>query len=91
MGIWETVKGFFENIFGGFNNFLQNSLDIDGKLLSLYNQFIVPLPEIVKILGAVFVGILLILGVISFVKKLLKLFIVIAVIFVIIFVVTQLR
>ena len=89
--MWDIVKGFFETLYGKFNGFLQTTLDIDGKVLALYDQFVVPLPEIIKILGMVFLGIIIVLGVISFVKKMLKLFIVLAVILAIVFFATQLN
>ena len=89
--MWETVKGFFESLYGRFNGFLQTTLDIDGKVLALYDQFIVPLPELIKVVGMVFLGIVIVLGVISFVKKMLKLFIVLAVILAIVFFATQLN
>lgn len=87
--MWNIVKGFFESLYGRFNGFLQTTLDIDGKVLALYDQFVVPLPEIIKILGMVFLAIVIVLGVISFVKKMLKLFIVLAVILAIVFFATQ--
>jgi len=87
--MWNIVKGFFESLYGRFNGFLQTTLDIDGKVLALYDQFIVPLPELIKIVGMVFLGIVIVLGVISFVKKMLKLFIVLAVILAIVFFATQ--
>jgi len=89
--MWDTIKGFFESLYGRFNDFLSTTLDIDGKVLALYDQFIVPLPEIIKIVGMVFLGIVIVLGVISFVKKMLKLFIVLAVILAIVFFATQLN
>ena len=89
--MWDIVKGFFESIYGKFNGFLQTTLDIDNKLMALYEQFVVPLPELIKIVGIVFLGIVIVLGVISFVKKMLKLFIVLAVILAIVFFVTQLN
>jgi hypothetical protein len=87
--MWDIVKGFFESLYGRFNGFLQTTLDIDGKVLALYDQFIVPLPELIKVVGMVFLGIVIVLGVISFVKKMLKLFIVLAVILAIVFFATQ--
>ncbi len=87
--MWEIVKNFFLNQYDNFNGYLQDTLDIDGKLLALYNEFVAPLPEIIKILGGLFLAVIIVLGTISFVKKLLKLFIVIAVILVIVFVTTQ--
>jgi len=89
--MWDIVKGFFETLYGKFNGFLQTTLDIDGKVLALYDQFIVPLPELIKVVGMVFLGIIIVLGVLSFVKKMLKLFIVLAVILAIVFFATQLN
>ena len=89
--MWNIVKGFFESLYGRFNGFLQTTLDIDGKVLALYDPFIVPLPELIKVVGMVFLGIVIVLGVISFVKKMLKLFIVLAVILAIVFFATQLN
>ena len=89
--MWNIVKGFFESLYGRFNGFLQTTLDLDGKVLALYDQFIVPLPELIKLVGMVFLGIVIVLGVISFVKKMLKLFIVLAVILAIVFFATQLN
>jgi hypothetical protein len=88
--MWEVIKEFFINQYENFNGYLMDTLDFDGKILGLYTDFVSPLPELIKILGAVFVGVLLVFGTISFVKKLLKLFVVIAVILVIVLAVTQL-
>ncbi len=88
--MWEIVRDFFVNQFDRFDGFLGDTIDIDGRLLELYNQFVSPLPEFIKILGAIFVVVLLIFGTVSFVKKLLKLFIVIAVILVIVLAITHL-
>jgi len=88
--MWNVLRGFFESIYGRFNGFLADTLDLDGKLLVLYDQFVSPLPELIKIVGVVFVGIVIVLGTISFVKKMLKLFIVLAVILAIVVLITQL-
>lgn len=88
--MWEAIKNFFENIYGSINGWMQSTFRFDEIAIDLYNQFIVPLPEIIKILGSVLLGIIIVLGVISFVKKMLKLFIVLAVILAIVFLVTQL-
>jgi hypothetical protein len=90
LAIWDTVKGFFLKLYERFNTFLQDTLDIDGRLIGLYEEFIVPLPELIKIVGIVFIVIILILGVLSFVKKMLKLFVVLAVILAIVFFLTRL-
>jgi len=88
--MWDIVREFFINQYDKFNGFLQNTLDFDGRVMALYDQFVTPLPEIIKILGGIFLAIIIVLGTISFVKKLLKLFIVIAVILVIVLAITQL-
>lgn len=90
MNLWETIKGFFFSLYERFNDFLQSTLDIDGRLISLYQEFVVPLPELIKIVGIVFTGIVIVLGVLSFVKKMLKLFVVLAVILAIVVLITQL-
>lgn len=88
--MWDVVKGILESVYNSFDEFLQNTLNIDGTLIDLYEQFITPLPELIKIVGTVFVAIILVLGILSFVKKMLKLFIVLAVILAIVLLVTQL-
>jgi hypothetical protein len=88
--IWDIVQGFFFSLYDRFNDFLRNTLDIDGTLLGLYDQFIAPIDEVFKIVGVVFLGIIIVLGVLSFVKKMLKLFIVLAVILAIVVLISQL-
>jgi hypothetical protein len=93
--MWNFIEGLFDNLLGNlfdrFNQFLIDTLKIDETLLGLYDQFVVPLPEWIKILGIIFTGIVLVLGTISFVKKMLKLFIVIAVILAIVVLATQMN
>ena len=78
------ILNFVNSIFGDINGFLQNLIGLDNLILNLYDQFIKPLPELVKIPGTVLLLIIIILGTIQFVKKMLKLFVVIAVILVIV-------
>ncbi len=89
--MWETIKAFVDRIFGGFNNLLKDWIGFDEKILELYDQFIAPQPELFKIIGGAFLAIIIVLGVISFVKKMLKLFIVIAVILGIVLLLSQFR
>ena len=63
----------------------------NAKDLSVYIADVSTKKEIIKIVGMVFLGIVIVLGVISFVKKMLKLFIVLAVILAIVFFATQLN
>jgi len=88
--LWETIKGFFLNLYEKFDAFLEDTLGLDQKLIDLYQEYITPIPEIIKILGLVFLGIIIVLGVLSFVKKMLKLFIVLAVILAIVLILTRL-
>ncbi len=88
--MWEAISNFFTNIYGSVNDWIRSVFQFDQVFMDLYNQFIVPLPELIKILGAGLLAIIIVLGVISFVKKMLKLFVVIAVILAIVFLVTQL-
>ena len=78
--MWELIKEFVDRVFGGFNNLLQDWIQFDDMVLGLYDQFIAPQPELFKIIGAAFLAIIIVLGVMSFVKKMLKLFLVIGVI-----------
>ena len=87
--MWDVVKNFFMNIFGSINGYLMETLNLDGLFLGLYEQYVQPFPELFKILGAVFLLFVIVLGVISFVKKMLKLFIVIAIIMAIVFFASQ--
>ena len=89
--MFETIKNFFELIYGNFNDWLSRLLDIDNRLISLYNEFVSPLPELIKLVGIVFVGFIFVFGTIGFVKKMLKLFIVLAVILAIVFFITRLN
>ncbi|MFP4178278.1 MAG: hypothetical protein ACLFTZ_05910 [Acholeplasmataceae bacterium] len=90
MQIWETVKEFLIGLYERFDEFLARTLQIDERLIELYMEFIAPIPEIIKIVGIFFVGIILVLGVFSFVKKMLKLFLILAIILFIILALTQL-
>ena len=78
------ILNFVNSIFGDINGFLQNLIGLDNLILNLYDQFIKPLPELIKIPGTVLLLVIIILGTIQFVKKMLKLFVVIAVILVIV-------
>jgi hypothetical protein len=78
------ILNIINNVFGDVNGFLQNLIGFDGLILDFYDQVILPLPELIKIPGAILLLVIIVLGTIQFVKKTLKLFIVIAVILVIV-------
>lgn len=77
------ILEFFFGLFGGFNEWLQATIEFDENVLNLYNEFIAPIPEVFKLVGTVFLGIVIVLGTASFIKKMLKLFLILAVIIVI--------
>ncbi len=87
--MWEMIKNVVYSIHDRINGYLIDQLNLDGFFMGLYEQYVVPIPEVFKILGAVFLIIVIILGTISFVKKMLKLFIVILVIMAIVFFASQ--
>ena len=78
------ILDFINNIFGDVNSFLQDLIQFDQLILGFYDQVIAPLPELIKIPGSILLLIIVILGTIQFVKKMLKLFIIAAVILVIV-------
>lgn len=84
----QGILRFLGDIIGNLDGWLKSTIQFDQTLLELYNQFIVPLPELFKILGGVLLSIIIVLGTFTFIKKLLKLFIVIAVIIVIVLAIT---
>ncbi len=90
MGFFEKVWSWIKSLFGGIDNWMIKTFKFDVITLDLYEKLIVPLPEWVKWLGVVGIAILLVLGVISLIKKSIKLVIVIAVILGIILLITWL-
>mgnify|MGYP000854169448 CR=1 FL=1 len=80
----DGILQFFTDIIGSLDGWLESTLQFDNNLLGLYNDYIAPIPELFKLVGAVFLGIIIVLGTASFVKKMLKLFLVLAVIIIIV-------
>lgn len=77
----------YANIFQRFWDWLNEivgKLNFDGLLDQFVEQYVTGLPEIFKWLLAILLGIIIILGTISFIKKTLKLFIVLIIIAVVI-------
>jgi hypothetical protein len=89
LNVWDSIVNFFSNFGNTINNWFKDTFKFDDLILGGYNEFISPVAEIFKWLGLVFVGIILVLGIISFIKKFIKLFIVLVVIFLIIIIVTK--
>lgn len=75
----------FQKIWEWLNN-LVGKLNFDGLLDRLIDTYVTGLPEIFKWLLAILLSIIIVLGTISFIKKTLKLFIVLAVIAIVILV-----
>ncbi|MDR2822027.1 MAG: hypothetical protein LBV58_00535 [Acholeplasmatales bacterium] len=90
MNFFDSIFNFFNNIGVSINDFIKNLLHFDDLILGLYNDWVLPIPEIFKWLGLLFLAWILILGIISFVKKFIKLFIVIIIILAIVLLVTKL-
>lgn len=78
--IWQAIIDFFAKTGSQIDGWLKSTINLDQKIIDLYQSYVVPLPEIYKILGAILLLIIIVLGVFSFIKKAMKLFLVIAVI-----------
>jgi hypothetical protein len=84
----QSIFRFIGDLIGRFDGLLENIFKFDERVLDLYNNFISPLPELFKLLGAALLAVIIVIGTITFMKKLVKLFVVIAVIIVIVLAVT---
>lgn len=76
----DKIIEFFTSAWAWINDAFNNALNLEGFLGNLYMQYIFPIPSFLKTLLLVLGIIILILGIISFIKKTIKLFVVIAVI-----------
>lgn len=70
---------FFEKIWNWIDTTLKG-IGLDGFVLNMYEKYVVGIHELFKILIMILFVIIVILGVISFVKKMTKLFITLAII-----------
>lgn len=84
--VWDWIKSIFQNI----DNWMASTFKFDIIMIDLYDKFIAPRPEWLKMIGLVGVVIILVFGVISLLKKSMKLVIILAVIFGIIALITML-
>ena len=87
--LWQGILGFFSNLIGSLDGWLESTIQLDDRVLGFYQDIIVPIPEVFKLLGALLFVVIVIMGTFTFIKKLLKLFIVIAVIIVIVLAISQ--
>jgi len=74
-----NILNIFQNIWQRLNDVV-SKLNFDGLLNDLIESYVNPLPEVFKWLFAILLSIIVILGTISFIKKTLKLFIVLIII-----------
>lgn len=84
MAFFETVWQWILDLFGSFDQFLKETINFDQLVLDFYSNVIAPLPEWIKILGTLALAIIIVFGIFSIAKKLLKLAIFIAVVLLII-------
>lgn len=82
-----VIANFFTNIWEKFNE-LVGKLKFDERFLELYETFFSNLDEVFKWLIALFLIVIFIFGIFAFIKKTLKLFIVLAVIAAIVIIVS---
>ena len=82
------ILSFFSKIYETINGWMKSTFKFDEIIKNLYETLIASLPEIVKMIGLVAIIFLLILGIITFIKKFIKTFIVLATIAVIVIVLT---
>ncbi len=80
MEFFNNVADWIKMVLAGFNTWLRNTLNFDGRLINFYNTVISPIAEWIKIVGFVFVLIFLVFGVFGFIKKLWKLALVLLII-----------
>lgn len=80
MEFLETIWTFIKGLIGDFDTFLKDLVNFDQLAIDFYNNVIAPFPEWVKILGAIGVAIVLVFGILSIAKKMMKLLIVIVII-----------
>lgn len=84
MDFLNVILDWFKGIFGNLDAWLKDTIALDDKVLTLYQNTIAPLAEWIKIVGLLFIAILLVFGIFGFIKKLYKLFIVLIIIGIII-------
>ena len=79
----EFILELISSTLGNFNDFLKNLIDFDNNFFSLYETYISNLPELIKILGALALTLFSVTGLFVFLKKMIKVLIIIAIVLVI--------
>ena len=80
MEFLDSIWAMIMSLFGSFDNMLKELINFDQLAIDFYTNVISPYPEWAKILGALGLVVVIIFGVLSIAKKMLKLVIFIAVI-----------
>lgn len=76
----DQIIEFFISAWAWINEAFTNALNLEGFLANLYTQYITPIPSFLKTILLVLACIIFVLGTIAFIKKMIKLFIVVAII-----------
>lgn len=84
MAFFESIWQWILDLFGSFDQFLKETINYDQLVLDFYQNVVAPLPEWMKILGTLALVVVLVFGIFSIAKKLLKLAIFLAVVLLII-------
>jgi hypothetical protein len=84
----QSIFQFIGDLIGRFDGLLKNIFKLDERVIEFYESVIAPLPELFKLLGAILLAVIIVIGTLTFMKKLVKLFVVIAVIIVIVLAIT---
>lgn len=84
MEILDQIWAFLMSIFYDLDSMLEELVNYDQLVLGLYNDYILPLPEWMKILGTLGLAVVIVFGVIGIAKKMMKLLIFVVVILAII-------
>ena len=80
----ESIIQLIGNLIGDFNEWLKSIIAFDDNFYNIYNTYIVPLPELLKILGAALIAVFSFTGLIVFLKKMIKVIFIIAVVLIIV-------
>lgn len=85
----DQIIQFFVSIWAWINELFSNALNLEGFLGGLYIQYIAPIPSFLKTGLLILAIVIFIMGIYTFIKKLLKLFIVLAIIAILIILFTR--
>lgn len=81
MDFINKILDWFKTMFASINSWMISTIKFDQNMLKLYNRFISPLSEWIKIVGLIGLIIIIVFGLIALIKKAYKLVIVLLIIF----------